>query len=43
MAKSYQRPEFETLNDVEEDIITASPEKGDNDVEDPWGDLDQEF
>ena len=44
MAKAYFNPELYALEDIEDDILTASPETGDNDVEDPWGDeLEDDF
>ena len=43
MPKRYRYPRLVLLEEVDEDVITASPETGDNDVEDPWGDLETDF
>ena len=44
MAKAYFKPELYALEDIEDDVLTASPEMGDNDVGDPWDDeLEDDF
>lgn len=37
MFKAYSKPEIYLLEDVEEDVITASIDLGDNDTGDIWG------